>query len=140
MSDVQAKGRIELARQAIEAWNRVDLDAFLETWHPECEWRPAFPRSTEGVGTVYQGRDGIARAWRGVRDVWEEYRLDPEEADLLGDKLVVVGHVVRAREGKRPQARLRMECDCHHARWFDAQRVGLAGSRRRIPSSRRRAG
>ena len=90
---------IETARRAIEAWNRVDLDAFLETWHPDCEWRPAFPRSLEGVGTVYKGREGIARAWRGVRAVWEVYRLDPEDAQLLGEKLVVVGQVsARGRE------------------------------------------
>jgi ketosteroid isomerase-like protein len=84
---------LESARRAIDAWNREDLNAFLETWHPECEWRPAFPRSLEGVGAVYHGREGIARAWRGVRAVWEEYRLDPEDAQVVGGKLVVVGRV-----------------------------------------------
>src|SRR4051794_26833490 len=58
---------IENMQRAIAAWNREDLDEFLATWHPECEWRPAFPRSLEGVGVVYQGREGIARAWQGVR-------------------------------------------------------------------------
>jgi ketosteroid isomerase-like protein len=81
------------ARRSIDAWNREDLDAFLETWHPDCEWRPAFPRSLEGVGAVYHGREGIARAWRGVRAVWEEYRLDPEDAQVVEGSLVVVGRV-----------------------------------------------
>jgi ketosteroid isomerase-like protein len=81
------------ARRSIDAWNREDLDAFLETWHPDCEWRPAFPRSLEGVGAVYHGREGIARAWHGVRAIWEEYRLDPEEAQVVEEKLVVVGRV-----------------------------------------------
>src|SRR5436190_11170780 len=80
-------------RDAIEAWNRKDLDAFLQAWHPDCEWRPAFPRSLEGVGTVYRGREGITRAWNGARAVWEEYRLEPEDAQVVGDKLVVVGRV-----------------------------------------------
>jgi ketosteroid isomerase-like protein len=90
---------IETARSAIDAWNRQDLDAFLDTWHPDCGWRPAFPRSLEGVGTTYRGREGIARAWHGVRAVWDEYRLDPEEAHVVGRRLVVVGHVyARGRE------------------------------------------
>jgi len=84
---------IETARRAIDAWNRGDLDAFLGEWHPDCEWRPAFPRSLEGVGTVYRGREGIARAWRGVRAVWEEYRLVPEDTQVVGERLVVIGRV-----------------------------------------------
>jgi ketosteroid isomerase-like protein len=90
---VETAGWVELLGRAIDAWNRQDLEAFLETWHPECEWRPAFPRSLEGVGTRYHGRDGIARAWHGVRAVWDEYLLDPEDARIVGDRLVAVGHV-----------------------------------------------
>ncbi len=96
---VEAARWIETTQVAIDAWNREDLDAFLATWHPECEWRPAFPRSLEGVGTIYRGHEGIARAWRGVRAVWAEYRLDPEEARVVGNKLVAVGRVyARGRE------------------------------------------
>ena len=84
---------IETMRRAIEAWNREDLDAFLGMWHPECQWRPAFPRSLEGVGVVYRGREGIARAWHGVRGVWAEYQLAPESTQLVGDQLVAVGQV-----------------------------------------------
>ena len=36
---------------------------------------------------------GIARAWNGVRAVWDEYRLDPEDAQVVDDKLVVMGRV-----------------------------------------------
>jgi ketosteroid isomerase-like protein len=58
--NVEITEGFENLRRAVEAWNREDLDAFLETWHPDCEWRPAFPRSLEGVGAVYRGREGIA--------------------------------------------------------------------------------
>ena len=40
----------ENLRRGVEAWNREDLDAFLETWHPDCEWRPAFPEASKGLG------------------------------------------------------------------------------------------
>jgi ketosteroid isomerase-like protein len=91
--NVETSVWIQTMRRAIGAWNREDLDAFLETWHPECEWRPAFPRSLEKVGGVYRGRDGIAQAWHGVRGVWAEYRLDPEDAQVVGRQLVAVGRV-----------------------------------------------
>ena len=91
--EVEVAQWIENTQRAMDAWNREDLAAFLETWHPDCEWRPAFPRSLEGVGTVYRGREGITRAWRGVRAVWEEYRIDPEDAQVVGDKLVAVGRI-----------------------------------------------
>lgn len=77
---------LEVAQYAIDAWNREDVDAFLQIWHPDCEWRPAFPSSLEGVGTVYRGREGIARAWSGVRAVWDEYGLEVEEARWLGSE------------------------------------------------------
>jgi ketosteroid isomerase-like protein len=99
LENVEVPVWIETARRGIDAWNREDLDAFLATWHPDCEWRPAFPRSLEGVGTVYRGREGIARAWHGVRAVWKEYRLEPEDAKVVGERLVVVGRVIaRGRE------------------------------------------
>ena len=91
--NVEITEGFENLRRGVEAWNRKDLDAFLETWHPDCEWRPAFPRSLEGVGAVYRGREGIARAWEGVRGVWNVYRLDVEDAQAVGETIVVVGRV-----------------------------------------------
>jgi ketosteroid isomerase-like protein len=46
-----------------------------------------------------RGREDIVRAWHGVRAVWETYRLDPEDARVAGDTLVVVGRIhARGRE------------------------------------------
>ena len=97
--NLEVRRWIENMRGAISAWNLEDLDAFLETWHPECEWRPAFPRSLEGIGKIYRGHEGIAQAWRGVRGVWDEYRLDPEDAEVVGDRLVAIGRVYARGKG-----------------------------------------
>ena len=92
---------IELALKAIEAWNRVDLDGFLDPWHSDCEWRPAFPTGTEGSGTVFRGQDGVARAWRGVREAWETYLLDVTDSKVAGDDLVVLGEIhLRGKESE----------------------------------------
>jgi len=47
-----------LARAAMEEFNRGDVEAFLEQFHPDVEWLP-LRSATEGA---YRGYDGI-RAW-----------------------------------------------------------------------------
>jgi ketosteroid isomerase-like protein len=85
-----ARGR---GLRAINAWNRQDLPAFLETWDEKAEWRPAFPAGTEGSGAVFRGREEIARAWRGVREAWSEYRVDVHEARMVGDTQLILGRI-----------------------------------------------
>jgi ketosteroid isomerase-like protein len=84
---------VEVVRRAIDAWNRTDLSGFLEAWHPDAEWRPAFPQGTEGRDTVYRGHEGVSQAWRNVRGAWTEYRLEVEDARISGEDLVVLGHI-----------------------------------------------
>jgi ketosteroid isomerase-like protein len=84
---------VELVTRMIEAWNRQDLSGFLEGWHSEAEWRPAFPAGTEGTGNVFRGLEGVERAWQNVRVAWTEYRLDVQEARWSGEDLVVLGRI-----------------------------------------------
>ena len=84
---------VELVTRTIEAWNQQDLSGFLEGWHPEAEWRPAFPAGTEGTGSVFRGLEGVERAWQNVRAAWTEYRLDVQEARWSGEALVILGRI-----------------------------------------------
>jgi hypothetical protein len=59
--NVEITEGFENLRRGVEAWNREDVDAFLETWR--------------------------------VRGVWKVYRLDVEDAQAVGEKIVVVGRV-----------------------------------------------
>ena len=88
-----SKENVEITGRAVEAWNRVELDPFLREWHAECEWRPAFPKGTEGTGSVFRGHDGIRTAWDAVRAAWRVYRLDIDEANQVDDRLVVLGNI-----------------------------------------------
>jgi ketosteroid isomerase-like protein len=73
---------------------------------------------------VVHGHEEISQAWNNVRSVWAEYRLEVEEARVVGgEKLLVLGHlyargagsgleidspwsaVVRFRDGKVLRAR-----------------------------------
>jgi hypothetical protein len=52
------------------------------------------PAQPGGGRVVYRRREGIARAWHGVRGVWKEYRLEPENAQPIGADVVAVGRVI----------------------------------------------
>jgi ketosteroid isomerase-like protein len=84
---------VELAGRAIEAWNRLDLAAFMEAWHQGAEWRPAFPSGTQGAGGVFRGHDGIREAWRNVRAAWSVYEVEPHEIRTVADSLLVLGQI-----------------------------------------------
>jgi ketosteroid isomerase-like protein len=88
-----AEAEVQTAAAAIDAWNRIDLPAFLETWHADAEWRPAFPQGTEGAGSVFRGNEQIARAWESVRAAWAEYRVEADEVRIVGENLLILGRI-----------------------------------------------
>jgi ketosteroid isomerase-like protein len=77
---------VQLARTAIEAFNRRDVAALVELTTDDFEW-------VTWTGTVeptaYHGAEGLARYFQDS-DVWEVLNLDVEEyRDLDGEVLVV---------------------------------------------------
>jgi ketosteroid isomerase-like protein len=71
---------VQIAKRAIDAYNRRDPDAYDDLFTPDFEWFPAISRTVEGGS--YQGREGvdtrlgeIGEAWQGVlRVVPGEFR------------------------------------------------------------------
>jgi ketosteroid isomerase-like protein len=61
-------------RKTYEAWNRHDLDSWLETYHSDGELDTSglFPDSDP----VYRGRDRLAEFWRRMHEAWEVFRID----------------------------------------------------------------
>jgi ketosteroid isomerase-like protein len=43
---------VDVTRRSLEAWNRGDLDAWLETGHPEIEWISGIASEVEGTEAV----------------------------------------------------------------------------------------
>lgn len=50
-------------------------------------------RGTEGAGAVFRGHAAIREAWENVRAAWSEYRLEIEDARVVEDNLLVLGHL-----------------------------------------------
>jgi ketosteroid isomerase-like protein len=73
----------ELILAGYEAWNRDDIDAYLETLLPDVKLH------TSGVwpdfDPVYSGHEGIAEFWRRMREAWEVFDIHVEQIDEEGD-------------------------------------------------------
>jgi ketosteroid isomerase-like protein len=74
---------IELARKGYDAWNRADVDWFLEHMTEDVEVKPL-----RGVGDferVYRGHAGWKRFWEGWRDAWSRIEIRVELVQDMGD-------------------------------------------------------
>jgi ketosteroid isomerase-like protein len=107
---------VELAHRTYDAFNRRDLEVFLECMHPEVEFTTSFMQM-EGAPEI-RGRSGIREWWRGLFAVFPDFHaeaLEVREGD--GSGIVAVrmrGHgadsgapfevalwqAVKARDGK----------------------------------------
>lgn len=80
---------IDLIRSAYEALNRGDIEALVDVCDPDFQldmservFNPA----------TYDGHDGIRRFYGEVREVWEEFRWEPEALHDAGDQVVALLH------------------------------------------------
>lgn len=86
---------VDTARRAVDAWNRGDIDSYLELLHPECEWFSDVIGRMEGAETVYRGREEIRRFWDEWHAVWG-LTIEVSEYRDLGDTVLTLGRL-RAR-------------------------------------------
>ena len=84
-----SEANVELVRRAYEALNAGDMDGLIEICDPgfelDMEERVFNP-------ATYRGHDGIRRFYAEVREVWEDYRWEPEELIDRGDQVVALLH------------------------------------------------
>ena len=73
----------ELLLAGYAAWNRDDLDGYLELLHPDVHI------STSGlfpdIASEYSGRDRAATFWRQMHEPWALFRIDVEHIEDEGD-------------------------------------------------------
>jgi ketosteroid isomerase-like protein len=88
-----AQESIEIARAAIDAWNRADFDAWIGAWDERAEFHP-YGCSVEGH--AYLGHDGMRRFVAEMAEDWEEVRFEVDGIRGAGEQVVALGRV-RAR-------------------------------------------
>ena len=78
-----SQDNVDKARAFIEAYNRRDFDAAVESFDPEIDWvLPAHQSSDSG-----RGPDEVRRFWEGLDETFEELRLEPQEFVDDGDQV-----------------------------------------------------
>jgi ketosteroid isomerase-like protein len=84
---------VDAFRRALEAYNRRDIDAFLETFDPTAEIHPLTLAMFGEEGTVYRGHDGIRQFVRDVDEVLPGLQVEPLEVRDLGERVVASGRL-----------------------------------------------
>ena len=87
-----AQENVDTLRKLGEAWNRDDLDSFLEQLHPEVEFHSEVARLVDGDTAPRRGHDGMRRFWEEWRTVWD-LTIDISDYHDLGEIVVSVGHM-----------------------------------------------
>ena len=87
---------VEAFKRAIQAYNRRDIDAFLEEIDPEVELHGALQPLLESEATVYRGHEGVRQWVRDIDEALAAIRLELPEIRDLGDRIVAIGWI-RAR-------------------------------------------
>ena len=78
---------VERVLAAHEAFNRGDLDATVEFFHPEAVWIP-YLAGLEG--REFRGHAALLDMWRDLRQNYAGFQIDPQEVIDGGDRMVVV--------------------------------------------------
>jgi ketosteroid isomerase-like protein len=81
--------KVQLARQAVDAWNRRDADWVIANSMPDVEFVPAVAGSVEGEGRrTVRGADGFRRFFADLDETWEQFEVEAQEFRVVGDALV----------------------------------------------------
>ena len=82
---------VEIAKRFLDAFNRRDLNALMDTATADIAFHPAL------AGTVddnsFQGREGMRAYFVDVDSAWEEFRLIVDEYRDLGDRVLTLGRL-----------------------------------------------
>jgi ketosteroid isomerase-like protein len=81
--------QVEIVRRAIDAYNRRDVDGFLESTTEDYLLFTAVAGAVE-VGGI-RGREGIRRYFDVLDEAWEEFRIIADDVRDLGDRVLGIG-------------------------------------------------
>jgi ketosteroid isomerase-like protein len=81
---------VEVATQAIEAFNRRDIAAFAVLTTPDFEWSPSMVAIE---GETFRGRQGIERYFRSLHDGWDQFHVHRNRFREAEDLVVMLGRL-----------------------------------------------
>jgi uncharacterized protein len=94
---------VEAVLRGYEAFNRGDLDAAAEGFHPEIEW--SGPGVLPEKRQIYRGIDGVRRFWEQWQAEFEDFTVEIEEVIETGEQVIVMAAVSGTGRGSGAQVR-----------------------------------
>lgn len=79
---------VEVVRRGLEAFNRRDVPALMETCDPDVEF---FPLRALLEGISYHGEDGLRKFFEDMAEEWTELRVEAQEFREVGDSVLTLG-------------------------------------------------
>jgi ketosteroid isomerase-like protein len=79
---------VQIAKQAIAAFNRVDVGLFASLTTPDFEWSPSM---VAVEGEVFRGREGIERYFASLGAAWDAFLIVEDRFCDLQDVVVMLG-------------------------------------------------
>ena len=82
---------VEIAERFLDAFNRRDLSALMDTTTPDIAFFAALAGTIDD--SSFQGREGMRAYFADVDSAWEEFRLIVDEYRDLGDRVLTLGRL-----------------------------------------------
>jgi len=89
-----SEGNVELVRALIDRWNERG-EAALDAYHDDVEWD--FTGWDFEVEGTWRGMEGLESVLEGLRERWEEVRVEPEQLIDRDDKVGFFGRFFARR-------------------------------------------
>jgi ketosteroid isomerase-like protein len=91
-----SRENVEIVRRVIDAWNRHQQERAIRYIDPEV----VFDATRRRVNPkTYNGMDGMRAMLADTDEVWEEFRMEPDEFVDAGDWIVAIGRWVGKGKG-----------------------------------------
>jgi ketosteroid isomerase-like protein len=82
--------QVDVAKRAIEAFNRIDIEAFTALTADDFEWSPSMVAIE---AQIFRGREGIGAYFASLGDAWNEFVILPDTFRDLADVVVMLGRL-----------------------------------------------
>jgi ketosteroid isomerase-like protein len=88
-----SRENVETFRRGAAAYNRRDVEALLDTVHPEVEWHPLLQVLLGGEATVYRGYEGVRDLVRELDEAFPDLQSELTEVRDLGEQVLAIGRL-----------------------------------------------
>jgi ketosteroid isomerase-like protein len=81
---------VEIAKQAIDAFNATDVEAFAALTTPDFAWSPSMVAID---GEIFRGREGIGRYFDYLDSAWETFHILRDGFRDSADVVIMLGRL-----------------------------------------------